>query len=73
MCFKKLHIKTKIFKQYKHLFFGFGYNLGASRIDFVLTTLSFDENKLMKYSGISSPANIKTERTNFGISFVQNF
>jgi hypothetical protein len=27
----------------------------------------------MKYSGISSPANIRTERTNFGISFIQNF
>ena len=53
--------------------FGFGYNLGASRIDFVLSTLSYDENKLMKYSGISTPANIRTERTNFGISFIQNF
>ena len=53
--------------------FGFGYNLGASRIDFVLSTLSYDENKLMKYSGISTLANIRTERTNFGISFIQNF
>ena len=53
--------------------FGFGYNLGASRIDFVLSTLSRDENKLMKYSGISSPANIKTEEQILEFHFIQNF
>lgn len=63
----------RILSDQKTFSLGIGYNVGASRIDFVYSITDFDQNKFINYSDITTPVSMKTELSNFGVSYIYNF